>query len=89
MKNELTIICEEIGVLGDRRFRAVKAAIRQESEKAIQVFDVASGISQWVPKSQVQMINGFCKVPKWIWDQKGFSWFAGPFSILPRLVESN
>jgi NADH:ubiquinone oxidoreductase subunit E len=87
MKNELTIICEETGFLGDRRFQAITVAVKRETEKAIEVVDKAQGRTEWVPKSQIKQINGFAKIPQWLWDRKGFKWF-GQFSILPRLVEA-
>ena len=86
--HEMTIICEEIGVLGDSRFQAVTVAVKKESPKAFQVVNVAEGSTEWLPKSQIEMVNGFAKIPQWLWDRKGFQWFAGPFSITAAKVNA-
>lgn len=83
----ITIVCEEVGILGDRRFQAVKASIQKETDKAFEILDASTRRTEWIPKSQVEVIGDFVKIPQWLWDRKSLKWFPGCFSLAPKMVE--
>lgn len=72
--------------LNDAKF--VKVLWQRSTEKAIEVVVISSGISKWLPKSQIALfemdglVNGYNKrhvaaIPEWMFNREGREVFAG------------